>query len=211
MSSTLIRHELPPGLLKGTAWRLVWKLGGEKWGKRIDAVQEERKITFSGMRDAMSFWLKRVVCPGNASWAAHVSGHCGMKNTWPLCGCRRAPSLAFDTAWWHLLLQQQLSTDGVSCREGVDMGRRWSERPEPANQPAQVLHQYPHFSPLFSHFPSSRRCYKHIQATVLGTETTLWNEDWNNSCLQAERIFERRDQEISTCCCFLLEIPGYVS
>lgn len=139
----------------------------------MDVVWEKNKITFSGMRDAVSSQLERVICPGNASWAAHAYSHCGMRNTRPPCSCRKAAPLLLDTAWWHSLLQQKPTTDGVSCREGVDMGWGRSERLEPSKQPGQVLHQHPHIPPLFSSFPCSRRCSKHIQATVLGREITL--------------------------------------
>lgn len=106
------------------------------------------------MRDAISSRLERVICPSNASWAAHASGHCGMRNTQLLCSCGRAASLLLDTVWWHLLLQQKLSTEGVSYREDVDMGWGWSEGLEPAKQPGRVLYQHPTSLPSFPASPA---------------------------------------------------------
>lgn len=71
MSSSLISSELPPGLLKGTAWHRVGKPGGERWRRASMRVGESK------MRDAVASHLHSILAvPWVAVEPCAVGGGC---------------------------------------------------------------------------------------------------------------------------------------
>lgn len=60
---------------------------------------EKSKIAFSGMRDAISSQLERVIRPSSAAWAAHVADPSGVRNTRLLCSCRKVAPLLLEVVF----------------------------------------------------------------------------------------------------------------
>lgn len=118
--------------------------------------------------------------------------------------------MLLGTARWPSLLQQKLSPDAVSCREAVRIGDGGGQRG--LNLQSSLVRYFSSTPTSLPSFPASpgregatstsgQQCWEQKFPFEIKAETT---------CLQAESMFESRDQEISMHCCSIVEIPGYI-